>query len=236
MGVRTMKIFLSVLLSFCFLPSVSYSSDTIMGIARDKASKYIQSLHEGNYEAYYELRQSLDKYGAEEQKEIKKAMKKAFKSTHGNGDNILHLIVRLGDSEAFKQIGDSQALFPDIKLVYDVLGPKLFLKLLKQKNNQKVSPAQKALLSGGLAREALEDFLGRYIFSFYTPAQDSPYTGLIIGLIAGGSTLAYMGMFGDDSGLTAAGLSMLAGAGACYIPFMNKEIAFYKALESLTPL
>ena len=231
-----MKIFLSVLLSFCFLPSVSYSSDTIMGIARDKASKYIQSLRAGDHEAYYELRQSLDKYGAEEQKKIKKAMKKAFKSTRGDGDNILHFIVRLGDSEAFKQIGDFEVLFPDIELAYDVLGPKLFLKLLKQKNNKNISPALEAVLSGGLAREALEDFLGRYSSLFYDQASDSPYTGLLIGLIAGSSTLFYIGLSGDDSGLTVAALSMLAGAGACYIPFMNKEIAFYKALESLTPL
>ena len=230
------NIFLSALLSFCFLPSVSYSSDIIMGIARDKASKYIQSLREGNYEACYELRQSLNKYEAGKKKKIKKAMKKAFKSTHGNGDNILHLIVRLEDSEAFKQM-DDQALFPDIKLAYDVLGPDLFVKLLVQENNKKISPAQEAVHSKGLAYRALVFFLSDLSEYRYSSFQFSSSfdQGLILGLLFGGLTLLSAGLSWNDSGLIASGGGMLAGSvGACYMVF-KKETAFYRALQSLDP-
>ena len=238
------NIFLLVLLSFCFLPSVSYSSDIIMGIARDKASKYIQSLREGNYEACYELRQSLNKYEAGKKKKIKKAMKKAFKSTRGDGDNILHFIVRLEDSDALKQM-DDQALFPDIKLAYDVLGPDLFVKLLVQENNKKISPAQEAVHSKGLAYRALVFFLSdlsEYRYSSFREYRYSSFQfsssfdqGLILGLLFGGLTLLSAGLSWNDSGLIASGGGMLAGSvGACYMVF-KKERAFHRAVQSLDP-
>ena len=158
------NIFISVVLSFCALPSVSYSNINMRNVASDKIFLYMKALREGDYEGCVKVRHSIDNWGAEEQKGIKKAMKGDFKSAYENGDNIFHFIVRLEQSEAVKQMGDYRALVPDMKFVHDVLGSKAVLKLLREPNDtgiiQKDWPMRLCrILSLNIARQSDQGFL-----------------------------------------------------------------------------
>ena len=227
-----------MVLSWCVLPSVSYSDNIMMTVARDKISTYMKALREGDFEGCYKVRQSIDKYEAGERKKIRKAMKKAFRSTHGNGDNILHLVVRLEQSDALKQVGDYRALVPDIRLAYDVLGPRLFLKLLNQKNDRGIAPAQEAASSEDLALEALQDFITKYDSSlrlgFFTHLL--PVLGLLgaSGLSFTESLEPLMNNAPLLNEFTMAGTGFFIGAaGLCYRGFKRAK-DFNTANESLS--
>lgn len=87
-----------------------------------------------------------------------RTLEKVLKSTKQNGDNVLHFIIRLEQSETLTLETDIQDFLKEIKFIYDILGSNLFLKLLIQENNEGFSPLQEAKQSKGLAYKALQHY------------------------------------------------------------------------------
>ena len=116
-----------VVLSLCIIPFFSYSADekviTLM-TTESFVSDFMRSLKKRDIESFSRNRQSLDQYGKKERKKIEKAITKAFKSTYSNEDNILHLIVRLEQSDTLKQQGDYRYLLSAIEFIYYRLGKR----------------------------------------------------------------------------------------------------------------
>ena len=98
----------------------------------------ISSLSEGDLETYYERKKTLSKY---------MDIKKVLKFVNGNGDNILHFLVRLEQFNRWEDYQLKSQLKFELEDIFNTLGAWQFLRLAIKKNKKGISPVQEAAFS-----------------------------------------------------------------------------------------
>ena len=246
------RIFLSVVLCLCLLPFFSHSWSEEKTVTFEKlASDFMKFLQLRDLESSLEtvVRMRMKAEGRENVNrpirkwKMRRAVRKIIESTsYSNGENVLHLVVRLGrfDPLRVEFYGDRSIEIDKIKMtnllmgVYEALGPDQFLQLLNESNDRGISPAMEARNSGGPAYEALRAFISEHTFDlkpsnfYFIKSQMAAASGAV--LVVNGF-------------LTGTEVSVLAGGGAfvwasdiCYKFFtrrkasqvVNKALSFPK--------
>lgn len=106
-------------------------------IALQEDAEYLmEALERGDVAAYHKRR--LDR--------SKRDMKKIVTFVNGNGDNILHFLVRLEQFEDVKGYALDRLLIGEMKYIRS-LGAWQFIRLLIKKNEQGIAPVQEAAAS-----------------------------------------------------------------------------------------
>ena len=199
-------------------------------ISKSLAFDFVHFLKKGNLE---DCRQIIDKYEGMDEKRLKrtaKVMRKTFKSiAHSSGDNILHFVVRLEQSETLKRAEDNLGILPEIQFVYDMVGPEQFLQFLVKKNDKGISPAEEAASSKGKAYESLRAFVARYS-SLLRPSFMEGFFGMAAMAISEPAFSILGGGYVDF--IIGAGL-VTWGVSTCYTGF-KKEKHFRKVNRSLS--
>lgn len=213
-------------LGLYFTPSLSYSKDTRQTVFRNLISDFMESLQEGDLEGCYQARLSISKLvvAAEDEPASRKEtrwvirhMGKVFESaSYSDGDNILHLIVRLEQSSALKT-GRYQDLSKYMDFVFSGLDVEPFLQLLVKENDKGISPIQEAVNSNGLAYEALRtSFIRnqRYILNPNFLEKSRAWVGALSIILS---------LLGFAPDVAMAGVGVIIGSSLCYDAFMRKQ-------------
>ena len=164
------QIFVSLLILLVFSP-FSHSEDVASPPFKGLGSKLMDLLGKGDITGYRQLRQnalrsvswrdSIHKgYGYHK-------LRKALATVDEQGNNILHFIVHLEQSEGLQYESDElvRLLTGELDSLFGFLGARRFSRLLIQKNKHGVSPMQKAEVSRGPAYEALRTVVQKRSYS-----------------------------------------------------------------------
>ena len=223
------NILLFIVLSLCLLPSFSHSKDEETRIYEILASDFMKFLQEGDVEGcretiisiyavnVVELMQMLD---GEEPTKIQKIVRKAVKSaSYNKGDNVLHLIVRLEQSEPVRQEENTRGISKEIRFIYNMLGQEQFLHFLNKPNDVGISPLMEAKNSEGLAYWNLRTFVFKKIQSF-KPENLFNVAREVIG--SGG--IGWLFTQSSETFITLSGIGLLSWSGVlCYKTFTKRR-------------
>lgn len=108
----------------------------------------------------------------------KRELKRTLKYINENGDNFLHLIVRLEGFEELNEIYNLDALLiQETEFIFESVGATEFIRLLKRKNNRGLSPLEEAVSSklsqNSKHRETLSKHLSKKAMTFFY-GEESP--------------------------------------------------------------
>ena len=135
-----MKHHILLLVVLSFFPFVMYSPAGSEKISQNEATAYrlMTLLSVGNIGGYQRIKQDIDPTDMEE----------IFTFVTQSGDSILHFIVNL---ERFADLRErynlEQVLIKEVQFIFNILGPDQFIRLLRKKNNEGLSPLQEAISS-----------------------------------------------------------------------------------------
>ena len=212
-------LYILVGLSLYFTPSFSYSKDTKKTVAKNLISDFMKSLQKRDLEGCYQARLSIgrNKYTSMERKIIMRHMRKVFESaSYSSRDNILHLIVRLEQSNTLKKTGDYRSLIPEIKFVFSGLGSELFLQLLVKENDQGISPIQEAVNLNNLAYKALKTFFSENK-SLFEPSLFEK-SSVVVGALS-----IIFSLLGFAPDIAFASVGVITGLVLCHNSFAKKQ-------------
>ena len=168
------QFFLYVVWGLLVTAPFAYSASTTRSSLKSLASDLMNLLSEGNMEGYRQLKDTSVAYALKgrtptvKTRKWKKMSKALTTVVNGDGDNILHSLIRLEQSESLKRKHDNldHLLTEELNAVLFMLGPERFLQLLIQENKEGISPVQEATLSKGSAHEALKTVIEKNSYSF----------------------------------------------------------------------
>ena len=147
---------------------------------------------------------------------MEQVAKESFKSgSYNNGDNVLHLVIRLSKSEAARQRKDSRGISKEIKFMHNMLGSVQFLRLLNKPNNSGISPLIEARHLGGLIFWNLRSLLLERLQEFEKP---KTFANGRQGIISIGLGFMLVHSLEHTVSLIGAGL-FVKGSVECYIAF-----------------
>lgn len=224
----------------------AYSESTTRSSLKSLASDLMNLLSEGNIESYRQLRDtaiknndviSAAKTGIPTVRTRRwKRVSKALTAVNEKGDNILHFLVRLEQSENLQQKYDNpdHLLTEELNTALFMLGPKRFLQLLIQENKERISPVLEATLSKGPAYGALKTVIEKNSYSFRGSFSNGMFAG---GALAAGIALSnemlvavFYPLYVPD--IVTTGL-IVTGAGLCHKAW-KREKMFQKATRHLS--
>lgn len=96
-------------------------------------------------------------------------LRKAFKMRDEEGNNILHGVIGLERSEKFSEkYNVERALIEEAEFIFQSVGPERFIRLLRQKNHQGISPLERVVLSKQLSeskdwREVASPYMQQFL-------------------------------------------------------------------------